>query len=183
MTRDRGLRAFLKSGGVIAYPTEAVFGLGCDPDNRRAVARILRLKGRPQSKGLILVADRFDKLARYVAPLDAGQRERMEQSWQRTRPYTWLVPVARRCPRWLCGRHDTIAVRVSKHPLTAALSGSSGMALVSTSANRSGGRPARTTRQCRRLFGARVRIISGLTGRASRPSTIQDLRSGRVIRP
>jgi L-threonylcarbamoyladenylate synthase len=180
----RGLRKFLKSGGVIAYPTESIFGLGCDPGNRSAVQKILRLKRRPQRKGLILVADRLAKLQPYMAPLSASQSGQMLQSWQnRTRGHTWLVPAAKHCPKWLTGRHKTLAVRVSNHALTAELSRSTGMALVSTSANRSGCQPAKTTRQCRQLFGSQVRIINGMTGGASKPSIIQDLQSGRIIRP
>ena len=180
----RGLQKFLKSGGVIAYPTESIFGLGCDPDNRAAVQKILRLKRRPQRKGLILVADRLAKLQPYMAPLSASQNQQMQQSWQnRTRGHTWLAPAAKHCPKWLTGRHTTLAVRVSNHPLTAELSRNSGMALVSTSANRSGCQPAKTTRQCRQLFGGQVRIIKGMTGGASKPSIIQDLISGHIIRP
>lgn len=184
MRTARGLRSFLKSGGVIAYPTESVFGLGCDPSNRRAVQRILRIKGRPQKKGLILVADRFSKLRRYIAPLTAQQSQQMLQGWQHaSRPLTWLVPSAGRCQKWLSGRHATIAVRVSSHPLTARLSRESGMALVSTSANRSGRQPVKTTRQCYRRFGQQVRIIAGMTGNARTPSTIKDLLTGRIVRP
>lgn len=184
MAISRGLQHFLKSGGVIAYPTESIFGLGCDPSNRQAVQRILRLKGRPQRKGLILVADHLSKLQRYITPLSTTQTQTLQKSWQNTtRPHTWLVPAAQHCPKWLSGRHATLAVRVSTHALTAGLSKRSGMALVSTSANRSGCQPAKTTRQCYRLFGNRVRVIQGLTGRAKRPSTIQDLLTGKVIRP
>jgi L-threonylcarbamoyladenylate synthase len=184
MAISRGLQHFLKSGGVIAYPTESVFGLGCDPTNRRAVQRILRLKGRPQHKGLILVADRLSKLQGYIAPLNEMQTGKLQQSWSmHSRPHTWLVPSAKHCPKWLTGKHSTLAVRVSSHALTAGLSKASGMALVSTSANRSGCQPARTTRQCHRLFGNQVRVIHGLTGRAKKPSTIQDLRTGKIIRP
>lgn len=184
MVISRGLRHFLKSGGVIAYPTESVFGLGCDPTNRRAVQRILRLKGRPQRKGLILVADHFSKLQRYIHPPTASQTEQLQRSWGNpAKPHTWLVPSASHCPKWLTGRHSTLAVRVSAHTLTAGLSKLSGMALVSTSANRSGCQPARTTRQCYRLFGNQVRIVDGMTGRSKKPSTIQDLATGRIIRP
>lgn len=184
MAISRGLQHFLKSGGVIAYPTESIFGLGCDPSNRRAVQCILRLKGRPQRKGLILVADRLSKLQSYVTPLSTTQIQALQTSWQnKARPHTWLVPAAKHCPKWLSGRHATLAVRVSSHPLTADLSKRSGMAIVSTSANRSGCQPAKTTRQCYRLFGNRVRVIQGLTGRAKRPSTIQDLLTGKIIRP
>lgn len=184
MTISRSLRHFLKSGGVIAYPTESIFGLGCDPNNRKAVQRILRLKGRTQRKGLILVADRLSKLQSYMAPLSDAQTSQMLQSWQNpVRGHTWLVPAARHCPKWLTGKHTTLAVRVSNHALTARLSRESGSALVSTSANRSGCQPAKTTRECYRLFGKQVRVIKGLTGRAKKPSIIQDMANGKIVRP
>jgi L-threonylcarbamoyladenylate synthase len=184
MTISRNLRHFLKSGGVIAYPTESIFGLGCDPNNRKAVQRILRLKGRTQRKGLILVADRLSKLQSYMAPLSDAQTSQMLQSWQNpVRGHTWLVPAARHCPKWLTGKHTTLAVRVSNHALTARLSRESGSALVSTSANRSGCQPAKTTRECYRLFGKQVRVIKGLTGRAKKPSIIQDMANGKIVRP
>lgn len=184
MPLSRGLHAFLEAGGVIAYPTESIFGLGCDPSNRRAVQKILRLKGRPQRKGLILVADTYDKLKPYVAPVSAAQLAQMLDSWQPgARGHTWLVPAASDCPKWLTGQHKTIAIRVTSHALTKHLCQSANMALVSTSANRSGCQPARTTRECYRLFGHQVRVIPGRTGRAKKPSRIQDLQTGRIIRP
>jgi len=181
--RARGLRHFLKNSGVIAYPTESIFGLGCDPSNRKAVQRILRIKGRPQRKGLILIADQLASLTSYLAPLSTAQIERMQASWaDHTKPHTWLVPTAASCPKWLTGSHKTIAVRVTKHPLTSLICKNTGMALVSTSANRSGCQPAKTTRQCHALFHKQVRILDGLTGGAKKPSTIQDLSSGRILR-
>ena len=177
----RGLTHFLKSGGIIAYPTESVFGLGCDPGNREAVQRLLRIKGRPQRKGLILIASRLNQLTPYIAPLNKVELERVNTI--QPKPHTWLVPSAKDCPKWITGRHDTIAVRVTTHPLSQYLCRTTGMPLVSTSANRSGGKPAKTTRQCYKLFGSSVRIIPGRVGKARRPSTIQDLVSGKIIRP
>ena len=141
----RSLRHFLISGGVIAYPTESVFGLGCDPNNRHAVKRILRIKGRPQYKGLILVADSFDRLQMFVAPLSASQIDTMQQAWGNPhKPHTWIAPAAKHCPKWLTGRHQSIAIRVTSHPFTAKLCKYTGMALVSTSANQSGHYAAKT---------------------------------------
>lgn len=179
----RGLRHFLNIGGVVAYPTEAVFGLGCDPHNRQAVQRILKIKGRPQRKGLILVADHFSRLKSFIAPLTSEQMNQMQQSWGNPKkPHTWIVPAAKDCPKWITGRHRSIAVRVSSHPFTAKLCKNSGMALVSTSANRSGCQAAKTDKICQQLFGDRVRVLRGKTAGAKKPSTIQDLISGKVIR-
>ncbi len=177
----RGLRHYLKHGGVIAYPTESVFGLGCDPRNRRAVQRILRIKGRPQRKGLILLADRLSRIQSYLAPVSATQQAQLAASWPG--PHTWLIPAAPDCPRWLTGRHRTLATRITAHAQSAGIAKSSAMAIVSTSANRSGHQPVKTTRECYRRFGGQVRVLPGMTGGARKPSTIQDLASGKILRP
>ena len=91
------LRAHLKQGGVIAYPTESCYGLGCDPRNRRAVMKMLRLKGRPQHKGLILIGADFSQLQPYVAPLSDEQWRKISPTWPG--PVTWLLPAARTHPR------------------------------------------------------------------------------------
>lgn len=176
----RKLRAHLKRGGVIAYPTESCYGLGCDPRNRRAVMKILRLKGRPQHKGLILIGADFSQLKPYVASLSAAQWQQISSSWPG--PVTWLLPAARSTPVWLRGSHHSIAVRVTAHPLAARLCRALGTALVSTSANRSGKRPARSYKECVRLFGAQILTLPGKIGRRKRPSTIRDLLTGEAVR-
>lgn len=179
----RGLQHFLNTGGVVAYPTEAVFGLGCDPNNRKAVQHILKIKGRPQHKGLILVADHFNRLKPFIAPLTSSQIQKMQQSWGNAqKPHTWIVPAGQHCPKWITGRHRSIAIRVSSHPFTAKLCKDSGMALVSTSANHSGCKAANTDKMCQQLFGEQVLVLRGKTAGAKKPSTIQDLISGKIIR-
>lgn len=175
------IRTHLRRGGVIAYATESCFGLGCDPRNYRATRRILRLKGRPQRKGLILVGASFAQLAPYVLPLGATEREIVSRYWPG--PYTMLMPTPPQTPRWLTGRHATLAVRVTAHRDTARLCAITGSALVSTSANRSGLRALKTAAACRRAFGSRALVVPGRIGRRKRPSTIMDLRSGAVFRP
>jgi L-threonylcarbamoyladenylate synthase len=170
------LRAYLASGGVIAYPTESCYGLGCDPLNARAVAAILAIKGRPRAKGLILVGSAPDQFAPYLAMPPAA----WPQYWPG--PYTLLLPAARHCPRWLTGRHAKLAVRVTAHPEAARLCRALDMALVSTSANRAGRRPLRTAAACRRAFGTRVLVLPGRIGRRRRPSTILDPESGATLR-
>ncbi len=176
----RALRAHLARGGVIAYPTESCYGLGCDPRNPRAVARVLALKGRPAAKGLILIADRFERLAGLVAPPTPAQRALTASTWPG--PHTWLMPAGRHTPKWLKGRHSTLAVRVTAHPEAAGLCRALGMALVSTSANRSGQKALKTARECRRVFGHGAMVIDGAIGKRRRPSTIQDLVTGKVLR-
>ncbi|HMA10693.1 MAG TPA: Sua5/YciO/YrdC/YwlC family protein [Steroidobacteraceae bacterium] len=175
------LRAHLKRGGLIAYPTESCFGLGCDPRNPRALARLIRLKGRDAAKGLLLIADHFKRLQPFVRPLPSADRARMQRSWPG--PVTWVVPASSACPPLLTGGRPTIAVRVTAHPGAARLCRALGMALVSTSANKSGRKPAKTAAECRRIFGARVRVIAGRIGTRRRPSTLIDLATGTLLRP
>lgn len=170
------LRRHLAKGGVIAYPTESCYGLGCDPRNARAVASLLRLKGRPKGKGLILIGSEPAQFRRYLAEPPAA----WPQYWPG--PYTLLLPAARHCPRWLTGHHDKLAVRVTAHPGAAGLCHALGMALVSTSANKSGLRMLRTAAACRRAFGKRVWVLDGRIGDRRRPSTIVDPASGGVLR-
>lgn len=173
------MRSWLKAGGVIAYPTESCFGLGCDPMNPRAVQRILKLKGRPKSKGLILIAARADQLAPYV---DAQALRAAAQSGHWPAAVTLLLPASRRCPAWLSGRHAKLAVRITAHPGAARLCNQLGMALVSTSANRAGGVALKRARDCQHMFGTQVRVIPGKIGAARRPSTIIDFATCRVLR-
>lgn len=176
----RALRAYLARGGVVAYPTESCFGLGCDPSNRAAVKRILQLKGRPQSKGLILIGAAASQFTRYLAPVPEPVKARLSDWWPG--PNTLLLPRAWRCPRWLSGRHNTLAVRVTAHPVAARLCQALRMALVSTSANRGGQRPIKSARACARHFGNQVLVLPGRIGRAKRPSRIIDPLSGKHFR-
>ncbi|MCD6706919.1 MAG: L-threonylcarbamoyladenylate synthase [Thiobacillus sp.] len=175
------LRAHLRRGGLIAYPTESCYGLGCDPRNARALKRLIGLKGRSAAKGLLLIASHFRQLQPFVRRLPPSDRARMQHSWPG--PVTWVAPASNACPPLLTGGRPTIAVRVTAHPVAARLCRSLGMALVSTSANKSGKKPAKTAAECRRIFGARVRVIAGRIGRRRRPSTLIDLATGNILRP
>ncbi|MDR2220868.1 MAG: Sua5/YciO/YrdC/YwlC family protein [Methylobacillus sp.] len=174
------IREHLQCGGVIAYPTESCYGLGCDPMNIQAIKRVLSLKKRSPSKGLILIAAYFQQLQPYLQALTPELVTRMNAHWPG--PHTWLVPASATCPAALRGDHDTVAVRVTAHRDAAALCRAVDMALVSTSANLSGEKPAQTAEECRRLFGQHALIIPGEIGTCHHPSTIQDLMSGRIIR-
>ena len=172
----------IRAGGVVAYPTEAVFGLGCDPSDPAAVARVLAIKGRAADKGLILVASDARQLAPWLAPLEPAWRSRMARDWPG--PVTFVTPAARDVPALLRGGRSTIAVRVSAHPVVRALCEGCDHPLVSTSANASG-EPAlrddaavaegvrRDARRRRRRPGRRAR---------ARATRIVDVRTGRLLR-
>lgn len=166
---------------MVAYPTEAVFGLGCDPLDGAAVDRLLALKGRPAAKGLILIAAAFQQILPFVEPLDPALTAHIQATWPG--PVTWLLPARPAVPHWLRGGHDTIAVRVTAHPPAAALCETFGGALVSTSANRAGHPPARSPLAVRRTFGDGLDyILHAPLGGLLRPTEIRDGRTGAVVR-
>lgn len=172
----------LRAGGIVAYPTEAVFGLGCDPLNPGAVERLLTLKGRAAAKGFILVGADYAQLAPYVSSPEANLMRRVMQSWPG--PHTWVFDATAATPWWLTGGRDTIAVRVTAHPAAAALCRAFGGALVSTSANRSGLQPALSPLAVRRQFTSGVDlIVHENLGGLARPTSIRDARSGVTLRP
>jgi L-threonylcarbamoyladenylate synthase len=173
----------LHAGGVIAYATEAVFGLGCDPQNPQAIEKLLHLKQRPARKGLILIAANEQQLHPYLALslIDAAMWQRVRASWPGA--VTWLLPAAPQVSPLLRGEHATLAMRVSAHTQVCALCDAFAGALVSTSANRSGQPPARTVDDVATQFGDELDLILiGETAGAAKPSEIRDARTGKIIR-
>jgi L-threonylcarbamoyladenylate synthase len=171
----------LRAGGLVAYPTEAVYGLGCDPFDEQAVLRLLAIKGRALDKGLILIAAALEQLETLLLPQPPAIMAPVLESWPG--PRTWLLPAAPSVPVWLTGGSERIAVRITAHPLAACLCREFGAALVSTSANLSGRPAARSALQARRMLGTRVDyFLTGATGGAARPSEIRDATDGRVLR-
>ncbi|GHC16288.1 L-threonylcarbamoyladenylate synthase [Aidingimonas halophila] len=180
VTIDAAVSA-LHSGQLIAYPTEAVWGLGCDPDNDRALTALLRLKQRDPAKGLILVAADIAQLAPWLEGLPAEYHAPLVSSWPG--PNTWLVPDNGRSHALVRGCHRSVALRVSDHPLVARLCMAYGGPIVSTSANHAGDAPALTAGQVRERFGAEVAaVVEGPLGGYDHPSTIRDLVSGHIVR-
>lgn len=170
----------LLRGGVVAYPTEAVFGLGCDPACEDAVRRILQTKGRPHAAGLIVIAAGWCQLAGWMAPT---KEEAARLRAVTDRPTTWVVTAGAKASSLITGGRRTIAVRLTAHPIAAALCALAGRPLVSTSANRHGRQPARSALAARRWFGAQIDlVVPGAVGGHARPSEIRDARTGRVLR-
>ncbi|WP_396244942.1 L-threonylcarbamoyladenylate synthase type 1 TsaC [Hafnia paralvei] len=172
----------LKNEKVVAYPTEAVFGLGCDPDSELAVHALLDLKQRQWEKGLILIAANYEQLLPYVddAKLSGERREEVFSYWPG--PVTWVMPAKSTTPQWLRGRFSTIAVRVSDHPLVQTLCLQFGKPLVSTSANLSGLEPCRTAQEIRLQFGNAFPVVDAEVGGRLNPSEIRDALTGELFR-
>ncbi|MFI8418570.1 L-threonylcarbamoyladenylate synthase type 1 TsaC [Serratia sp. NPDC078593] len=172
----------LNNQRVIAYPTEAVFGLGCDPDSEQALNELLALKQRPWEKGLILIAADYAQLLPYIdeSQLSEPQRTAIFASWPG--PVTWVIPAKATTTRLLTGRFSSLAVRVSDHPLVQQLCREFGKPLVSTSANLSGQPPCRTAREVMQQFGEHFPVLSGNVGGRQNPSEIRDALTGEQIR-
>jgi L-threonylcarbamoyladenylate synthase len=170
----------IRDGGVIAYPTEAVWGLGCDPWDEEAVYRLLAIKERSPSKGVILVADSIRQFDFLLDDLPSAWISKLSSTWPG--PNTWLVPHQNRLPEWITGTHDTVALRVSDHPLIRDLCLLTGP-LVSTSANRSGRPPARSRLRIEQYFHGQLDgVLDGRLGGRKTPSVIRDLRTDAVHR-
>lgn len=173
----------LNDNKVIVYPTEAVYGLGCDPDSEEAVMALLNIKQRPVEKGLILIADNYGQLLPYVddAKIPMDKRADIFSSWPDA--VTWVMPANSNTPKWLTGQFDTIAVRVTNHPVVKTLCQQFGKPLVSTSANLSGEEPVMTLEQAKLTFQEQVACyIEGELGGNAKPSQIKDAFTGKLFR-
>ena len=166
------------NGSVFAYPTEAVYGLGCDPQNETAVMRLLEIKQRPISKGLILIASDFSQVESYLKPLQQNQIAFTQAS-----ETTYIYPTRSDAPKWLTGDFDSLAVRITKHPLVRELCNAVGSALVSTSANLTGREPAKTADEVAIALNGLIDVIlDGEVGDLDKPTQIRDSISGQIIR-
>jgi len=171
----------LKSGGVIAYPTEAVFGLGCDPMDEKAARKLLALKNRPEHKGLILVAANFTQLQPYLTTLSPALFDKVMQSWPG--PINWLLPVNPSSPKYLRGKFHLQAVRVSNHPVVQALCNKFGGAIISTSANTSRRPAAKTVLQVRRYFTNQLDyVVNETVGDQKIPCEIRNSLTDHIMR-
>ena len=171
----------LRDGGVIAYPTEAVWGLGCDPWNQSACMQLLALKQRPWQKGLILVASHEDQLADFIEVPSKTVWRRAAMTWPG--PNTWVFPCSEDAPAWITGDQSTLAVRISAHETVRALCDRYGGAIVSTSANPAGREPALSATQVRLFFQTRIdALVPGALGGMSKPTSIRDAMTGHILR-
>jgi L-threonylcarbamoyladenylate synthase len=179
---DAAVRA-LRAGGVIAYPTEAVFGLGCDPQDEAAVARLFALKQRPPGQGVLLIGADFSHVEKYIdlGATQAPALARARATWPG--PHSWVFPRSPATPPWLARGQAGIGLRVSAHATAAALCRAFGGAIVSTSANRHGAAAARTATEVRSAFGTELEyILDRPIGDSERPSTIRDALTGQTLR-
>jgi len=171
----------LYSGGVIAYPTEAVFGLGCHPLDPMAVANLLSIKKRSWQKGLILIGANFSQFTPFLSPISAELYKEIHSPQKR--PTTWLLPANEDCPGWLTGKYKSLAVRLVDHALAREMCVLSDTAIVSTSANISGQSAIKTAWKARLKFNLQdVLVLNGRVGNCYQPSQIIDPFKGERLR-
>ena len=197
---------WLKRGQLLAYPTESVWGIGCDPFNKQAVMRLLDIKQRPIEKGMIVVTDSPSRITALLEGLSIDQRQRVLDSWQADsinatakQAHTWLLPIPPNLPvtipSWIKGTHDSVAVRVIDHPLVKQLCAQMVSAtnpygfVVSTSCNPSGQPPARSLSEAKTYFlddqvylNEGVCYLKGDTLGYRLPSQIGHALTGEIIR-
>ncbi|HHC73717.1 MAG TPA: tRNA threonylcarbamoyladenosine biosynthesis protein RimN [Thiothrix sp.] len=179
----QAMAALIRQGGVVAYPTEAVFGLGCDPQQLTAVKRILQIKQRPVEKGMILLASQWAQLVDYTMPLTAATEQQVMATWPGA--VTWLLAAKPNVSSWVRGQHTTIACRLTAHLPSRALIDACGHAIISTSANPAGLEPARSVAEVEQYFSDTMidGIFLAAIGENRTPSEIRDSLNGRIIRP
>jgi L-threonylcarbamoyladenylate synthase len=174
------IQRVINKGGVIAYPTESVFGLGCDPNNLKALEKILRIKKRPAAKGLIILVSDIAQAESFIQPLTDTQLKQLNQ--KQIRATTWLIPRKPELSPLLCGNHEKLAIRITTHPIAKAICEFNNSALVSTSCNLSGRPEMKTMLDVRNKLGAQIdHVVNGVCGK-QKPSQIIDLATGQILR-
>lgn len=169
----------LKNGGVVAIPTESVFGLSCDAKNEQAVLKLLEIKARPVEKGLIVAVSSLSQINDWIAPLTEDQLNTLGQFWPG--PYTFILAVTDQAPQYLTGEHNGLAVRISAHPVLKELTAIFGP-VVTTSANKASEAPCMSYAEVLSVFGDAVACLDSELGDEAQPTQIVDLISGGVIR-
>jgi L-threonylcarbamoyladenylate synthase len=171
----------LKQGGIIAYPTEAVYGLGCDPWNQAAVLKILALKQRNTAKGLILLAAQWEHIEHLLKPIPKTNLKKVLATWPG--PITWVFPANKSVPPWITGNHNTIAIRITNHPVAKSICQDFGKPIVSTSANLTATPPLLSYQDVKNYFPNGIDlIVRGKVGSLQHPTPIYDARSGKILR-
>ncbi len=195
----RKIKKHLKSGGVIAYPTESCYGFGADVRNYKAINKILRLKKRPNHKGLIIVADNSWQLKniihkKYYTTSNSMHNNDIQTNNNKTRGmyaefaqywpgfYSLILDANKNLLNNIKHSNKKVAVRLSAYDPTRLLCKELNTALISTSANLAKQRSIKDYRTCTKKFAKKVLIIKGNIGFAKKPSTIVDWDSKQILR-
>ena len=177
--KNHRLSRFIRRGGIIAYPTESCFGLGCDPKNKKAINKIIMLKKRSRDKNFILIGSSINQFTNFIGLVDESIKKNLFTKWPG--PHTWIVSANDICPSWLT-KNTKIALRIPSFNPCRSLNESIGMAITSTSLNLSGKVPLKNYRDVCKFLPSQVKIIKGRAGKNQNPSVIQDLKTMKIIR-
>jgi len=177
--KNHRLVRFIRRGGVIAYPTESCFGLGCDPKNKKAINKIIKLKKRSLNKNFILIGSSLKHFDYFTNSFNDVTKENLFSKWPG--PHTWIIKANNRCPNWLKS-NSKIALRIPSFSNCQALINSIDMAITSSSLNLSGKIPLKNYRDVCRFLPDQVKLIKGRIGKNRNPSVIQDFKTKNIIR-
>lgn len=175
------LADLLQRGGIVAYPTESVYGLGCDPFNRKAVQRLRQIKQRPVEQGFILLASDWQQIKHLTQAISDTSWQQIQKTWPGA--VTWVFPASKHVPPWLIGADKTIALRVTEHPIAHTICRFFQGPIVSSSANLYDQPPARSYEDSKRIFGDLIdEIVPGQVGNLAKPTDIRDAISSKYLR-
>ena len=177
--KNHRLVRFIRRGGIIAYPTESCFGLGCDPKNKKAINKIIKLKKRSLNKNFILIGSSLKHFDYFTNSFNDVTKENLFSKWPG--PHTWIIKANNRCPNWLKS-NSKIALRIPSFSNCQALINSIDMAITSSSLNLSGKIPLKNYRDVCRFLPNQVKLIKGRIGKNRNPSVIQDFKTKNIIR-
>lgn len=171
----------IQSGGIIAYPTEAVYGLGCNPFDEQAVLKLLSLKKRSVQQGLILIASNVRQILPLIKPQDPNDLARALKTWPGHQ--TWIFPKSKLVPSWVSGDYDSIAIRISNHPIVKQLCDKLDQPIISTSANLSKQANLNSIKHIKSTFDDKIQLyIDAPVGNETKASTIRDAHTLQTIR-
>ena len=177
---DEAIRAagfLMKQGGVVVYPTETVYGLGCVPSDTDASQRVCEIKQRADKPLPLICADIV--AARKIVEMGSAAEKLAARFWPG--PLTMVLPTKVKYSMWVNHGASTLGVRVSPHPVASMLAKEAGGVIVSTSANISGDEPAMSASEARDIFGNKVDIIiDGGRSQGGESSTVVDLTGEEV---
>lgn len=178
--KNHRLKRFVLNGGIVLYPTESCFGIGCDPSNFLSIQKIKLLKKRNIKKNFLIIGSDVIQFKKYLQSLNNVQLKELYSKWPG--PHTWVVGAKENCVPWLLSKNKKIAVRIPNFNICQALNQSINMPIISTSANVSGKRPIKNYRQACRFANSHVKLIKGRIGNQKKPSTIQDFATKKILR-
>ncbi|MDR2978848.1 MAG: threonylcarbamoyl-AMP synthase [Bacteroidales bacterium] len=164
----------LKQDKIILYPTDTVWGIGCDATNEEAIARIFRIKQRHESKSMLILLDKSDRLPLYVEKIPLIAWDLISHAY---RPTTFIYPTAKNLPKQLIHPDGTIAIRIVNDPFCKKLISALGKPIISTSANLSGEETPRTYGE---ISGEMIRKVDHVV--PEKFSTSFDFQPSRLIR-